>query len=58
MGDEASAWAMLKQRFLSTEKPCLVSIMGQLARLELDSTESLDNNCMRAQSLMTDLSDA
>ncbi len=58
MGDGAKAWAVLKQRFCSTEKPCIVSIMGQLARLKLDSTESLENYCIRAQSLMTRLSDA
>ena len=57
-GDGGKAWQMLNQRYRSIEKPSIVSIMGQLGKLRLSSDESLDDYCIRAQSLYSRLTDA
>ena len=57
-GDGALAWNMLLDRFNSSERPTVVSLVGQLAKLRLGPTEKLDDYFVRSQELMTRLSDA
>ena len=57
-GDGALAWKMLLERFNSSERPTVVSRVGQLAKLRLGPTEKLDDNFVRSQELMIRLSDA
>ena len=57
-GDGALAWKMLLDRFNSSERPTVVSLVGQLAKLRLGPTEKLDDYFVRGQELMTRLSDA
>ena len=57
-GDGALEWKMLLDRFKSPERPTVVSLVGQLAKLCLGPTEKLDDYFVRSQVLMTRLSDA
>ena len=57
-GDGALAWKMLLDRFNSSERPTVVSLVGQLAKHRLGPTEKLDDYFVRSQQLMTRLSDA
>ena len=57
-GDWALAWKMLLDRFNSSERPTVVSLVGQLAKHRLGPTEKLDDYFVRSQLLMTRLSDA
>lgn len=57
-GDGAKAWKMLKERFSSVEKPTVISIMGQLARLEMKPDEPLDEYCIKCQQLVNRLKEA
>ena len=57
-GDGARAWRMLLDRFNSSERPTVVSLVGQLAKLRLGPTEKLDDYFVRSQELMTRLNDA
>ena len=50
-GDGAKAWQMLNERFASKKKPTVVSVMIQLAKIEMSSSESLDEYCIRCQQL-------
>ena len=56
-GDGALAWKMLLERFNSSERPTVVSLVGQLAKLRLGPTEKLDDYFVRSQELMTRLSE-
>ena len=49
---------MLLDRFISSERPTVVSLVGQLAKLRLGSTEKLDDYFVRSQELMTRLCEA
>ena len=57
-GDGALAWKMLLERFNSSERPTVDSLVGQLAKLRLGPTEKLDDYFVRGQELTTRLSDA
>ena len=41
-GDGTKAWKLLQENFCSVEKPTVVSLVGQLAKLRLGSEEDLD----------------
>ena len=55
LGDGRKAWVLLQQRFRSDETVTVVSMMRQLARLQLKEDEALHNYFIRAQELSTSL---
>ena len=57
-GDGTKAWRLLQEKFCSVERPTVVSLVGQLAKLRLGSEEDLDDYFVRSQELMTRLSEA
>ena len=52
-GDGALAWKILLERFNSPERPTVVSLLGQLAKLLLGPTGNLDDYFVRSQELIT-----
>ena len=56
--DGALSWKMLLERFNSCEKPTVVSLVGQLAKLRLGPSEMPEDYFVRSQELMTRLSEA
>ena len=58
LGDGHKAWGLLQQRFRSDETVTVVSVMRQLARLQLKEDEALHNYFIRAQELSTRLEHA
>ena len=56
-GDRTKAWKLLQEKFCSVERPTVVSLVGQLAKLRLGSEEDLDDYFVRSQGLMTRLSE-
>ena len=58
LGDGRKAWALLQQRFRSDETVTVVSVMRQLARLQLKEVEALHNYFIRAQELSARLEHA
>ena len=56
--DGTNAWKLLQEQFCSVERPTVVSLVGQLAKLRLGSEEDLDDYFVRRQELMTWLSGA
>ena len=58
LGDERKAWVLLQQRFRSDEAVTVVSVMKQLAPLQLKEDEALYNYFLRAQELPTRLEHA
>ena len=57
-GDGAKAWRLLQQRYSNVEKPTVVSLVRQISRLQLGEEEKLHEYFIRAQELMSRLSDA
>ena len=57
-GHGTKAWKLLQEKFCSGEKPTVVSLVGQLAKLRLGSEEDLDVYFVSSQELMTRLSEA
>ena len=51
LGDGHKAWQLLQQRFRSDETVTVVSVMRQLARLQLKEDEAIHNYFIRAQEL-------
>ena len=58
IGDRAKAWNFLQERFQSVETPTVVTLVAQLARLQLKDVEDLDGFFMRGQELLTRLQEA
>ena len=58
LGDVRKAWVLLQQRFRSDETVTVVSVMRQLARLQLQEDEALHNFFIRAPDLSTRLEHA
>ena len=57
-GDGKKAWKLFREKFCTVERPTVVSIVGQAAKLCLGSEEDLDDYFVRSQELMTRLSKA
>ena len=58
IGDGAKAWKLLQERFQSLETPTVVTSVTQLARLQLEDSEDLDNFFIGGQELLTRLQEA
>ena len=58
VGDGAKAWRRLQQRYSNVEKPTVVSLVRQISRLQLDENEKLSEYFIRAQELMSRLTEA
>ena len=58
VGDGAKAWRLLQQRYSNVEKPTVVSLVRQISRLQLDENEKLSEYFIRAQELMSRLTEA
>ena len=58
IGDGAKAWKLLQERFQSVEMPTVVTLVAQLARLQLEDSEDLDSFFIRGQELLTRLQEA
>ena len=58
IGDKAKAWKLLQERFQSVETPTAVTLVAQLARLQLEDAEDLDSFFIRGQELLTRLQEA
>ena len=57
IGDGAKAWKLLQERFQSVETPTVVTLVAQLARLQLEDAEDLDSFFIIGQELLTRLRD-
>ena len=55
IGDREKAWKLLQERFQSVETPTVVTLVAQLARLQLEYAEDLDSFSIRGQELLTRL---
>ena len=55
IGDGAKAWKLLQERFQSVETPTVVTLVAQLAQLQLVDSEVLDIFFIRGQELITRL---
>ena len=58
VGDGAKAWSLLQQRYSNVEKPTVVSLVRQISRLQLGENEKLSEYFIRAQELMSRLTEA
>ena len=58
IGDGAKAWKLLQERFQSVETPTVVTLVAQLARMQLEDSEDLDSFFIRGQELLTRLQEA
>ena len=58
IGDGAKAWKLLQERFQSVETPRVVTLVAQLARLQLEDAEDLDSFSIRGQELLKRLQKA
>ena len=58
IGDRAKAWKLLQERFQSVETPVVVTLVAQLARLQLKDAEDLDSFFIRGYELLTRLQEA
>ena len=58
LSDGTRAWNLLKEKFRSEESPTVVTLVSQVARMQLKPEEALHECFIRAQELMTRLSDA
>ena len=52
IGDGAKAWKLLQERFQSVETSTVVTLVEQLARLQLEDAEDLDSFFIRGQELL------
>ena len=58
IGDGAKAWNFLQERFQSVETLTVVTLVAQLARLQLEDSEDLDSFFIRGQELLIRLQEA
>ena len=58
IGDGAKAWKLLQERFQSVETPTVVTLVAQLARLQLEDAEDLNSFFIRGQELLKRLQEA
>ena len=58
IGDGAKAWKLLRERFQIVETLTVVTLVAQLARLQLENAEDLDSFFIRGQELLTRLQEA
>ena len=58
IGERAKAWKLLQERFQSVETPRVVTLVAQLARLQLEDAEDLDSFFIKGQELLTRLQEA
>ena len=58
IGDGAKAWKPMQERFQSVETPIVVTLVVQLAQLQLEDAEDLDSFFIRGQELLTRLQEA
>ena len=58
IGDGAKAWRLLQERFQSVETPTVVTLVAQLARLQLEDSEDLDSFFIRGPELLKRLQEA
>ena len=58
MGDGAKAWKLLQERFQSVETLTLVTLVAQLARLQLENAADSVSFLIRGQELLTRLQEA
>ena len=58
IGDRAKACKFLQERFKSVQMPTVVTIVAQLARLQLEVSDDLDSFFIRGQELFTSLLEA
>ena len=58
VGDGAKAWRLLQQRYSNVEKPTVVSLVRQISRLQLNEKGKLSEYFIRAQELMSRLTEA
>ena len=58
IGDEAKAWNFFQERFQSVETTVVVTLVAQLAQLELKNSEDLDGFFIRGQEFFTRLQEA
>ena len=56
--DGAKAWKFLQERFQCVETPTVVTLVAQLARLQLEDSEDLDSFFITGQVLLTRLQEA
>ena len=55
IGDGAKAWKLLQETFQSVETPTVMTLVAQIARLQLEMAEDLDSFFFRGQELLTRL---
>ena len=55
LGDGQKAWQLLKQRFRSDETTTVISLMRQLAKIQFREDETIHQNIIRAQELVSRL---
>ena len=58
IGDRAKAWKLLQERFQEVETRTVLTLVAQLARLQLKDAEDLDSFFIRGQELLTRLQEA
>ena len=58
IGDGAKAWNLLHERFQSVETPTVMTLVAQLARLQLEDADDLDSFFIRGKELLTRLQEA
>ena len=58
IGDGAKAWKLLQQRFQSVETPTAMTLVAQIARLQLEDAVDLDSFFIREKELLTRLQEA
>ena len=58
IGEEAKAWKLLQEIFQSVETPRVVTLVAQLARLQLEDAEDLDSLFIKGQEMLTRLQEA
>ena len=58
IGDGAKAWKLLQEIFQRVETTTVVTLVAQLARMQLEDADNLDGFFIRGQELLTRLQDA
>ena len=58
IGDGAKVWKLLQERFQSMETPTVVTLLAQLALLQIEDAEDLESLFIRGQELLTRLQQA
>ena len=58
IGDGAKNWKLLQERFQIVETPTVVTLVAQVARLQLEGAQDSDSFFIRGQELLTRLQEA